>query len=25
MTGLQQPPKGASYIIWLVLGTNKKQ
>jgi hypothetical protein len=25
MTGLQQPPKGTSYIIWLVLGTNKKK
>ena len=20
MTGLQQPPKGTSYIIWLVVG-----
>jgi hypothetical protein len=25
MTGLQQPPDGSSYIIWLVVGTTQKQ
>ena len=25
MTGLVQPPKGSSYIIWLVVGTAQKQ
>jgi hypothetical protein len=25
MSGLQQPPKGSSYIIWLVLGTTQKK
>ena len=25
MSGLDQPPKGESYIIWLVLGTNQSQ
>jgi anti-sigma factor RsiW len=25
MTGLDQPPKGSSYIIWLVVGTSQKQ
>jgi anti-sigma factor RsiW len=25
MTGLEQPPKGESYIIWLVLGTSQSQ
>jgi hypothetical protein len=24
LTGLQQPPKGSSYIVWLVVGTSQK-
>src|SRR5204863_6581268 len=25
MSGLEQPPKGSSYIVWLVVGTSQKQ
>ncbi len=25
MTGLEQPPNGSSYIIWLVLGTGQNK